>query len=468
MHLHATVGKRDRCRCARRGGNQVGIAFYDPSKRDLCVCEAHDGVNGSFDFLSLAIAHAQPSSVHLPSGAGDAMVEAAKNAMNESGMHCVEAMEDSADQDGSACDDDACRRAGVVLEKRSIFAPAEARSMLESLVVAGSDESMNSSSVSGLSRLSTLSTMMCFEREQQVIAAGAILKVLMRTGTLAHAEQSANSEANGHDAHDAHMQPSLTLAMHNVREISLDHCLTLDGSTQEALSIFHSERHPSFFVGREKEGLSVFGTLNRCHTVQGKRLLCSWIARPILDVRTLEERFDGIEYFKQRQHTVQALRHCVKGAKDMDLLLKKLGSTGELHTIAVWRDFIDTLSAYLSARDCVETQMKQDGSASVAKRVGGLRRLLSCVNSSILEIYDTVTHVVDLGSGGISEDGGSSAGGQLVQRGISDELDEKRKLYDELDDFLTEIARAELQRIPQALARDSSNLTLGIVYQVRC
>lgn len=439
-----------------RHGNQLGIAYYDTHSSHLCVSEAQDGIRGSFAFLQLAVQHARPSSLHLPSSAGDAMIESARNAMFQLCAHTEERtqelVEDEPEQQTRSRD---CN--GVVLEKRSMFTTSSAKAMLESLIVdIDSDPSCTVPHPKGLSRLSALSARMSFDREQQVIAAGALLKVLLRLGLLTH-----TAPADFMDTSDA--APSV--AIRNVKEVRIEHCLTLDASTHEALCIFNSERHPSNFIGggRAKEGLSVFSTLNRCYTVQGKRLLRSWLARPILDTNTLEERFDAISYFSTRQHVMQALTHCIKGAKDIDLLLRKLGSTAELHTFSIWRDLLDTLSACLSVRDCIETQMRSDGTASVAKRVASLRRLLSCVNTTVLDMYETVSRVVDLNTSVDAAD----TGGKLVQDGLSEELDEKRRLFNELDEFLTEVAHAELRRIPPALESKAANLTLGVVYQVR-
>ena len=51
------------------------------------------------------------------------------------------------------------------------------------------------------------------------------------------------------------------------------------------MQIFQQEHHPSVMgVGQSKEGLSVFGMLNKCVTAMGRRLLQLWFLRPIINL----------------------------------------------------------------------------------------------------------------------------------------------------------------------------------------
>lgn len=41
-------------------------------------------------------------------------------------------------------------------------------------------------------------------------------------------------------------------------------------------------------IGSSKEGFSVFGSLNRCISPVGRRLLRTWFLRPIIDLKVKE------------------------------------------------------------------------------------------------------------------------------------------------------------------------------------
>jgi DNA mismatch repair protein MSH5 len=61
-------------------------------------------------------------------------------------------------------------------------------------------------------------------------------------------------------------------------------------------------------IGRAKEGLSVFGLLNRCVTPPGRRLLRLWFARPLVDMAALESRLDAVGLLGRRGDEAGALR----------------------------------------------------------------------------------------------------------------------------------------------------------------
>ena len=125
-----------------------------------------------------------------------------------------------------------------------------------------------------------------------------------------------------------------------LKETAMQGFLMVDPGSMEALHIFREESHPGammgigqflvFFLccfdfkfvhrqlredletnnettllrttsitpptGTPKEGLSVFGILNKCITPLGRNLLRVWFARPLIDVATIQERQDGVEF----------------------------------------------------------------------------------------------------------------------------------------------------------------------------
>jgi DNA mismatch repair ATPase MutS len=65
-------------------------------------------------------------------------------------------------------------------------------------------------------------------------------------------------------------------------------------------------------VGKGKEGLSLFSTVNRCRSAPGKKLLREWFLRPTLDVKVLNERFGNqkhrVDIFQMQFHFSWNLR----------------------------------------------------------------------------------------------------------------------------------------------------------------
>jgi len=57
-------------------------------------------------------------------------------------------------------------------------------------------------------------------------------------------------------------------------------------------------------IGKHKEGLSLFGIMNRTRSVPGKRLLRLWFLRPLYDAQLLNDRLDSIEFFMDPRKSV--------------------------------------------------------------------------------------------------------------------------------------------------------------------
>lgn len=73
--------------------------------------------------------------------------------------------------------------------------------------------------------------------------------------------------------------------------------LQVDLNTIRSLAIFKTEKHPcqTMKIGTSKEGLSLYGILNKTRSVVGKELLRQWFLQPLMDIDILNDRYDSIE-----------------------------------------------------------------------------------------------------------------------------------------------------------------------------
>jgi DNA mismatch repair protein MSH5 len=65
----------------------------------------------------------------------------------------------------------------------------------------------------------------------------------------------------------------------------------------KSLQIFDQEAHANLHFSKTKEGLSLYGILNKCITHNGKLLLRNWLLRPSTESQVIESRQDAIECF---------------------------------------------------------------------------------------------------------------------------------------------------------------------------
>lgn len=274
---------------------RVGLAWYDPSTAELRCMEGADEATGplAFRLVQLAKLHVDPAVVYLSSKADPALVAVLTEQLP--GWALGEAPRMATGPAGPAAEaaeaaEAALQPGGPVIrqEKASLFHPTHARRCFEAVHVAGMPPGLPPRD-----RLHLINTMVSLSAEQQVCAAGALLAVLTREGLLAEDPTA----------------PSGTLPLASLAEAPLAGHLLVDPASMQALHIFREEAHPSAMgLGRPKEGLSVFGVMNRCVSPPGKRMLRLWFARPLVDVAALEERMDAVEALKAQPEAAAQVR----------------------------------------------------------------------------------------------------------------------------------------------------------------
>ncbi|XP_047590536.1 mutS protein homolog 5 isoform X4 [Lutra lutra] len=112
------------------------------------------------------------------------------------------------------------------------------------------------------------------------------------------------------------------------KKFVLTHLVSIDQDTYSVLQIFKSESHPSVYkvASGLKEGLSLFGILNRCRCKWGEKLLRLWFTRPTQDLGELNSRLDVIQFFllPQNLDMAQMLHRLLGHIKNVPLILKRM------------------------------------------------------------------------------------------------------------------------------------------------
>ncbi|KAK5665392.1 hypothetical protein QVD99_007744 [Batrachochytrium dendrobatidis] len=94
-----------------------------------------------------------------------------------------------------------------------------------------------------------------------------------------------------------------------------------------SLHIFQEQGHPNIFRQAKRESLSLFGILNFSQTQAGKMLLKQWIMRPLLDLDTIKERHDSIEWFIQQDlSSRKMLQDSLRRLRNIPKLLRAMNS----------------------------------------------------------------------------------------------------------------------------------------------
>ena len=113
-------------------------------------------------------------------------------------------------------------------------------------------------------------------------------------------------------------QPDALNLLTSLRVYSLSEFMTLDAATRRNLELTETLRG-------EIKGSLLF-VLDQTVTPMGKRLMRAWVSQPLLDVKKIQSRQDGVAYFFDHGMTRAELRAALKPLADLERLVNRVMS----------------------------------------------------------------------------------------------------------------------------------------------
>lgn len=155
-----------------------------------------------------------------------------------------------------------------------------------------------------------------------------------------------------------YIQESLCLPIHHIQEIhtySTTHFMSLDRMTQRNLELTSSLQE-----GSRKNTL--LGILDLTQTPMGARLLQHWVKQPLLSVRDIHHRQEGIQTFLNNEPLLTNLRTQLTHVKDIERLIMRIsaGYATPRDLMALHHSFapIGSLKSLLSSLACTWIQQE--------------------------------------------------------------------------------------------------------------
>lgn len=200
-----------------------------PARRPLqlfCM-ESADDTSGPFahQLLQLAKLHARPCTIYVSAKAEPALVEALRAPLAGGGSASAAAPTSAAPEQQPP----AAAEFDVRCERSSLFAPRQARAVLEAVHLRGTPPGL-----SARERLHRLNARLSLSSEQQVCAAGALLAVLAREGALGG---GGGSGEGGDDEGGSAGTAGAAMSINGICEVSLAGYLMVDPASLAALQV---------------------------------------------------------------------------------------------------------------------------------------------------------------------------------------------------------------------------------------
>ena len=225
----------------------------------------------------------------------------------------------------------------------------------------------------------------------------------------------------------------------SISRIDEDRFVWMDKFTIRNLEIFNS--------AAGGEGVSLVSVIDKCTSPMGARLLRSWLAMPIMDIKELNSRYDIVQHFLQTRDDLDKVQEYVGEIGDLERIISR-AATGRIAPREVMQ-----LGRGLSRMEPIAKLCKGRGIKALDALIGGMK---NC--SELLErISGTMT----------AEPAAAVGKGEVIASGVDAELDELRGISSGGKDYLLKLQQSEAERTGISSLKISYNNVFGYYIEVR-
>jgi len=194
-------------------------------------------------------------------------------------------------------------------------------------------------------------------------------------------------------------------------------------------------------------GVSLVQTIDKCSSPMGARMLRSWLAMPIMDIKELNARYDIVQFLLEQPELLEHTQENLGKLGDVERILGRIAN-GK----AVPREIVQ-LSRALAITPVIKDELSGLGCAPLDKLLGGLRKceaLLKEIRRVLME--EPATQI---------------GKGPVIASGVDAELDELRSISSGGKDYLLQMQQREAERTGIASLRIAYNNVFGYYIEVR-
>ncbi|WWC57496.1 uncharacterized protein I303_100028 [Kwoniella dejecticola CBS 10117] len=418
----------------------LAAAWYDPETRKMEILEDTKDTRG-WDLAVLVLEQVQPDLILMSSRNDSQMVEVVQTWDQENLLE--EATEGSTRiliVPGKQCNYNSAigHLSAVRLPDRSVVIPSRAP-LLDSASVSDTLDGMiaqypEDTTGMGSHRLNLvkLGCWVDVHAPLAVIAAGQLVSELKYGSSDGFGESS--EFKNG------------VLELSSLESMELDRHMQINQDALTSLAIFSVEDHAAAHVQRMKRALSIHGLLDTCVTPLGKKMLHTWLLRPLASLKQIQARHEAVALFSARINnlTAEILCRIMKRIRNLPNLFWKLRHGTARYQD--WKAIRESFDAIVEVRTTVL-------GVGWTMPVEIVEKIRTNVDTKLDTISSFMGKVIDWY-------GSKDQSRMAVAPGFNDDLDNLREIYSGLDALLTEVSRVLLAEIPRGAAQDFSVIYL--------
>ncbi len=212
----------------------------------------------------------------------------------------------------------------------------------------------------------------------------------------------------------------------------------MDKFTLRNLEVFASAGGP--------EGVSLIQTIDKTSSPMGARLLRSWLALPVLDLKELEDRYDIVQFLMDNQEALEETRTDLGKMGDIERILGRIANGKALPREVV------QLGRALELTGPVRSRL-EGASAPLDKLLKGLKgceKLLADIRKTLAQ-----------------EPASQLGKGPVIGPGVDPELDNLREISGGGKDYLLRMQEREAERTGISSLKIGYNNVFGYYIEVR-
>ena len=196
-----------------------------------------------------------------------------------------------------------------------------------------------------------------------------------------------------------------------------------------------------------KEGTSLVEVMDKCSSPMGARMLRTWLAMPVMDLQELENRYSVVQHFIDNRDDLMSLQAMIGEIGDLERIISRAAA------------------GKIMPREVMQLRRGLSQTAPIMQLCGG--KGVEALDELIGKMGDCAELLEHLGKTMHPETASQLGKGDVIASGVSEELDELRKIARHGKDYLLEVQQREIERTGISSLKIGFNNVFGYYLEVR-